>query len=67
MMDLSGGIWNLVLQSIKASYLHYQNANSHQTLKGVVTYREGYKNFQSQIALYGFVRLHDKQPNMAEW
>ena len=30
MVDLSEGMWNLALQPLK-SYLHHQNAYSHQT------------------------------------
>ena len=34
MLYLSEGIWNLDLQPLKTSYLHYHNAYGHQTWQG---------------------------------
>ena len=33
MVDLREDIWNLVIQPLEASYLHYKNAYDHQTLQ----------------------------------
>ena len=34
MIDLSSGMWNLVLQRLKALYLHHYNVYGHQTWQG---------------------------------